>query len=197
MTSRLKLVTATTMIALLHAASSQAGVVAITVEADGKTLSIDAKDATIEEILTKLNDTKPFVIERIGTIADTKSANRQLSGQTRVVLERLLENENHLIYTNVRTREVERLVVYGAPATNETSSNQPQHVASPAPTRSAPETAKSPDPQDQLTAAIDRATKDAEAAASNPQINTDQQSSRAPRGTSSMRGTAVRGRRGT
>ena len=77
------------------------------------TLSVVAEDASLGDIIAKVREIKPFVFEQLGPgFADTPISGRFV-GPARLVVEQLMHDENHLIYVNVRNRDVERLVVLG------------------------------------------------------------------------------------
>ena len=88
----------------------------VTVEADtasGK-LVVEAKDATIDEVLTKLGKSQNFAIERNGEASSTRVGNYHLKGSASSILERLLVNESHMVITAAGGRTVQRVVMYGS-----------------------------------------------------------------------------------
>lgn len=99
--------------AMLWSGDTSAESIVIEVAADERTISVAVKGATVEQVLDTLAKKKTFSIERIGSDFESGQINRSFSGPVRSVVEQLLEHENHLIYVNVRSREVERVVIYG------------------------------------------------------------------------------------
>lgn len=92
--------------------AAQAGSVIIGVAEDGRTLHVEAKDASVAEVLAKLREVHPFELEQHaepggGTIT------RKLDGPARFVAEQVLSETSFILHTNVRTRGIDRLVVMG------------------------------------------------------------------------------------
>ena len=174
----------------------------VTVEQGRGHLIVDARDATIVEILDQLRKIRPFDIERIGDISTSLKVTRRFEGEFRQIMNRVLENESHVLVTARSSPDIQTVVLYGTPATTRASATKPapQPDAPPAAVTGTP--AKEIDPY--VQAAFDRIAKEAEAAKGLPaetappaslQPMTGQNMPSSSR-QSAMISTGIRGRRG-
>ena len=148
----------------LNAGAASAGTVTVNTEkGNDRQIVVEAKDATIAEILASLNEKQAFELERLGDFANTGPQTRRYTGEFRHVLERVLENESHLVITTMSKRDVQRVVIYGAPsALPATGLKAPEPVQATPPPAAAPDGPVTIDPH--VQAALDRAKKEAELA---------------------------------
>jgi hypothetical protein len=144
----------------LGAPAVLAGTVTIAEDsANKKNIIVDVKDATTDEVLAALNGKHAFAVERLGDYSQA-IVTRRYTGEFRHVLERVLDNVNHLVVTSERDREVQRVVIYGRHTVIDVAAAAP---AKPAPR--APAAGTSPPPLDpEVVAAVERARLNAEAA---------------------------------
>ena len=150
--------------AVLCAGTASAGTVRVEADKENnRQIVIDAQDATVAEILAGMNEKQPFELERLGDFANVSPQTRRYTGEFRHVLERVLENESHLVVTSMGKRDVQRVVIYGSRLV------QPTAVVPPA-TQPIPATAAAIVPlgpvqiDPVVQAALDRAKKEAELA---------------------------------
>ena len=148
----------------LNAGAASSGTVTVNTEkGNDRQIVVEAKDATIAEILASLNEKQAFELERLGDFANTGPQTRRYTGEFRHVLERVLENESHLVITTMSKRDVQRVVIYGAPsALPATGLKAPEPVQATPPPAAAPDGPVTIDPH--VQAALDRAKKEAELA---------------------------------
>jgi hypothetical protein len=181
--------------ACLGSGSSGAGTVSIGVNpANQKELVVEAQDATIPEILARLQELQPFEIEQSGDYATPGPITRRYTGEFRHVLERVLENENHLVVSSERLPAVERVVIYGGGGNDKTMTvaHAPQAMASAS--LAAPPAPPPVDPVVQV--AMARAKEDAAAAKARGEAFPPEYSSPAPMRRSAANGWGRSGRRG-
>jgi hypothetical protein len=173
----------------------------VTVETQGINVTVEIKEASVAEVLTKLSQTQNFQVERIGTVDDNLKLNRTITGPLSVVLARVLERNSSVVVTAPRTRKVERVVLYGerqaATATPAAPAASPAQVSKPGAAK-AVETKPAGEPEldPHVKAALERAAKDAEVAKANPDASAVQASDvRPPRRAAAGYLTGTRGRR--
>ena len=119
------------VIAISAQQRSSAGTVAVTT--GGGLIIIDATDAGIEEILTKLGEAQGFQLQLPGKIPETVAVSGRFQGSLRGVLTRILHNESYmLVHSSKAQAGIERLVLFG-------DGNEPSAApAAGAPARAAP-----------------------------------------------------------
>ena len=115
---RLPVLALTSALALTQLPWSTATAGTVSVEASGgqRILTVTVTDAPVEQVLRRLSEIRPFKIDTVGGAFDPTPLTNTFTGSLSSVIEQLLDHENHLIYTNARSREVERIVVFGADA---------------------------------------------------------------------------------
>lgn len=97
--------------------SACAGSVSIDVAPNRRTLHVEAADATIAEVLGKLHALQSFDLEQQGADLDGGKISGSLNGPASAIIEQILVGTNFILYTNPRTRDVERVVVMAPRAT--------------------------------------------------------------------------------
>ena len=125
------------IIAVSAPESSSAGTVAVTT-GDGL-VTIDAADASIDEILTKLGEAQGFQFDLGGKKPETDAVSGRFEGSLKSVLTRILHNESYMIvHSSKSTTGIERIVLFG-------DGNVPNAVPAPGtPARVAPASAVDP-----------------------------------------------------
>ena len=115
---RLPVLALTSALALtqLPWSTATAGTVSVEASSGQRILTVAVTDAPVEQVLSRLSEIKPFKIDTVGGAFDPTPLTNTFTGSLSSVIEQLLDHKNHLIYTNARSREVERIVVFGADA---------------------------------------------------------------------------------
>jgi hypothetical protein len=91
-----------------------AGSVTIERSPDGHTFTIEATDAALADVIGILREVEPFDLEQNGPGLSGGKITSKVVGPVRVIIELVLTDNNYLLYTNARTRRVERVVVFGS-----------------------------------------------------------------------------------
>lgn len=143
---------------MLQAGAAAAGSVTVAPDPqNARNIVVEARDASVAEIVARLQEAQPFEVERLGE-PSASPITRRYAGEFRHVLERVLENENHLVVTTVQSRDVQRVVLYGSRIAAPSVARTAEPVTSAAPPAGKP-------PIDPVVqAALERARQDAEAA---------------------------------
>lgn len=117
-----------------------AGTVTVQIGRDDRTIEVVAVEATVEDILTRLRAVKPFEVENAGSISAASLINIQMIGPASSVIEQVLGADNFLLFTNVRTREVERVVILGPRLRSDDGEDSPsaKPEVTPAPVTTSP-----------------------------------------------------------
>lgn len=168
----------TTGFAVLAGASGvTAGTVSVEADSSSGGLVVEAQDATTDEILRRLAQTQPFEIEQLGDAVSKETVTLRYHGAVKAVLERVLENQSHLVITNSGRGDVRRVVVYGARRFEQAAFERATPVAMPVSAPAAVTTeGVHPAVDSHLRLTIERAKKDAEAAKALPGTQQDKTS---------------------
>jgi hypothetical protein len=137
--ARILLVATGMAAALLPACAANAGTV--TVEATLDQMTVDAKEASLDEILERIGEAEGFRIERVGSASNPGPITARFEGAFHGVLARVLHNESHMIVHSATAKAgIASIVLFGTGA-----ATLPQRVAA-ARTRSAATASAQPRP---------------------------------------------------
>ncbi|WP_143117833.1 hypothetical protein [Hyphomicrobium facile] len=101
--------------ALLGAGGVSAANVSLEMAAGDAHVVVEAQDATVQDVLTKLSESRGFKVERADQARDDAKISGRFEGPFSHVLERVLEKENHFIEHGLNeSGTIARVVLYGA-----------------------------------------------------------------------------------
>ena len=102
---------AVALAAFLIPSAAAAG--SVTIDEDRGTFAIEAKDATVDEVLTRVGQSQGFSVERGGDTPGTTFSGR-FTGPLKTVMARILENESHMIVHSATSKTgIARVLLLG------------------------------------------------------------------------------------
>lgn len=118
------------------AAPTYAGVVSVEADPTGKTVTVDAQDANLDEVLAKLGQSEGFTIKRLRAEDGPSTVSGRFEGSVYHVLLRILDHENHVIEHSADSKAgIARVVLYGPtrniPPSSDVASNRPSQTPLP------------------------------------------------------------------
>lgn len=92
----------------------------VTVESKSDLFIVEAREASVDEVLERIGEVQGFRVDRIGQSSNDGRLTMRLEGPFDVVLERVLQNESHMIIYSQDTKTgINRLVLIGTASSPE------------------------------------------------------------------------------